>query len=159
MKEPAPYRFTVDYDQSIEGKLAVRETDRIGWATEIATDTRFFDPRRGRRLVTARLVRFDEPVHPHRIEAWCEENGKVLAQPKDLIDLRQAYPSPALDDEMPIVALGRLWVDPELHSIGGALHLYRDANGTGLHSTWLCPSATFGTNWRFLVLDREGASQ
>jgi hypothetical protein len=159
MQEPAPYRFTVDYDQSIEAKLASRHEGWIGWATEIATDRRFFDSRRGRRLVTARLVRFDEPVHPHRIEAWCEANGKILGQPKDLIDLRHAFPSPALDDEMPILALGRLWVDPELHSIGGALHLYRDASGTGLHSTWLCPSATFGTNWRFLVLDRDGATQ
>jgi hypothetical protein len=158
MEQPAPYRFTADYDQSIEAKLALGRESGIGWATEIATDRRFFDQRRGRRLVTARLARFDAPVQPHRVEAWGEENGKVLAQPKDLIDLRRAFPSPALDDEMPILALGRLWVDPELHSIGGALHLCRDGDGTGLHSAWLCPGAAFGVHWRFLVLDRDGAT-
>jgi len=146
------YRWETNYDESITAKTAVKDPNILAWATDYATDKKFPDPRKGKRIVTGRVMHFGKEMSQEAIEEWAKVNNKVLAQPKELIDFSRAFPRPALDEHMPLVASGQFWLDA-----GGYrdfLYLRRGVAGRELSFVWINPSAQWNGRWHFLVLDK-----
>lgn len=146
------YRWETNYDETLATKIAVKDPLSLAWATDYATDQKFPDERKGKKIVSGRIQYFGKEMSQEVIEQWAKENNKVLAQPKELVDFSRVFPRPALDEHMPLVAPGQFWL-----STGGSrsfLYLDRDDAERGLGSAWFGPGGQWGVSWRFLVLDK-----
>jgi hypothetical protein len=140
------YRFEVDFDETLEKKVGHVDDNTIGWSTPYAVEEKFPDKRTGRQIVEAKIV------FPDR---YTSQNDSAIANglcPKELVALARAFPRPALDEHMPLVAPGQFWTDAG----GNRFFLYLSRNGAGreLDVVWLNRDAQWNDHWRFLVRAR-----
>lgn len=143
------FTWLVDYDQPIADKIAVKDPKSLAWATDYATDEKFPDERRGKRIVSGRVW---FPNHNMRQGVLEKESGGVLARPKELIDFSRAFPRPALDERMPLAASGQFWTSADDDRY--CLCLRRFGDERALSHVWLFPFEEWDDDWRFLVLDK-----
>lgn len=146
------FQWEVNYDESIVAKTAVKDSKSIARSTIYATDEKFPDERQGKRIVTGRTKHFGAYIGQDAVETWAKENNKILALPKELIDFSKAFPQPALDKHMPLVAPGQSWQD----SRGFRLLLYLGRQGMSrvLDYAWIYPGSQWHGSCRFLILDK-----
>jgi len=142
------FAWEVDYDESLSGKFEDRDTGTIHRVTGHATDENFPDNRTRKRLVTGKII-FLPSDSLESLRLQIASRGLVFARPKELIDFARAFPSPMLDDQLPIVAAGQF-------SIGGNLLLYlsRHCKERALDFVVVGPKNNLQGLWRFLVLDK-----
>ena len=139
------FQWEVNYDESLVTKAIVR-------VTKSATDEKFPDDRTGKRIVVGSIKHFACQMGQEAVEGWAKENNKILAKSKDLIDFSKAFPRPALDNDLPLVAAGHFW-----QGAGGRRHylyLFRLVADHVLHDVWIDPNVQWHSDKRFLVLDK-----
>ena len=106
--------FEFDRDESILQKLAaITDPKAIGYRTPLATDENFPDARSGTVRMKASAVSFGKLMSQEDIEAWCAETKRILALPKDGIDIAKVSPRPKLDSVMPLAMAGQFFVDAD----------------------------------------------
>ncbi|MCC7160689.1 hypothetical protein IT399_03145, partial [Candidatus Nomurabacteria bacterium] len=74
------FRWETNYDESIVKKTAVKDPNSFAWATNYATDEKFPDNRKGKRIVTGRIRHFGKEMSQEAIDKWASDNNKVLAR-------------------------------------------------------------------------------
>lgn len=148
--------FEVNYDQSISAKMAHRlDPVRIGmYDGKGITDDKFPDSRKGKVRYAASAVCFRKNMlHKGEgsLEEWCRENKKILARPKEVIDLAKNFPRPKLDHVMPLMIAGQFFAGARGGPHATCLGLWdgkRDLNSTELSS-----DGEWSDHWWFLVLE------
>ena len=147
--------FEADYGPSIAEKLKdVTDSKCIGWRTDWATDEKFSDVRKGKKRFKASAVCFRKNMPQEgvgSVETWCKENKKILASPKEGIDLAKVSPRPKLDNVMPLAMAGQFFVDADRDR--RALYFRRDGAERHLGLVWLNPGERWAGHWWFLVLE------
>ena len=144
--------FDLNRGEKIATKLAgVTDAKYIGYQTPMVTDENFPDQRTGKVRVRASAVCFHQLMAQDGIEKWCARNRKVLALPRDGIDIARVSPRPALDNVMPLAMAGQFFVD----TLGYRHALYFDPDGyeRRLDDVWLHPDEPWNAYWWFLVLE------
>lgn len=143
------FRWEVNYDETIATKIAVKDPNSLAWATDYATDEKFPDDRKGKRVITGRIW---FPNRYMKQDALEHEAPGILARSKELIDFSKAFPRPLLDGDMPLAAPGQFW------TLAGGDRYYlclgRDDAERDLDDVWLSPVEEWDGSWRFLVLDK-----
>ncbi len=142
------FRWQVNYDETTAAKIAVKDTKSLAWATDHATDEKFPDDRKGKRVVMGRIW---FPNCYMKQDALEHEAPGILARPKELIDFSKTFPRPTLDNDMPLAGPGQFWADAD----DNRYYLYLDRLGVGrsLSKIGLGPRGEWFDSWRFLVLD------
>src|SRR3989338_7154972 len=106
--------FELNRSETIAAKLAaITDPKALIYHTDWATDEKFPDTRTGKVRARASVVcfhRFMRQKGEDSVEAWCLKNKKVLALPKDGIDIAKVSPRPKLDNVMPLAMAGQLFV-------------------------------------------------
>jgi len=144
------------YDPSIAQKLAgITDPKQIGWHNrKWATDEKFPDARKGKKRFKARAVCFHKNM-PQKgdgsVEEWCKDNKKILASPKEGIDLAKVSPRPKLDNVMPLALAGQFFADASDGRLALCFSLFGDRRD--LDSVWLRPDRQWHGDWWFLVLE------
>ena len=146
------FRWETNYNESITTKIAMKDPNSVAWATDYATDEKFPDERKGKKIVSGRVQYFEKVMSQEAIELWAKENNKILARPKELIDFSRAFPRPALDEHMPLAAPGQFWQDSD--GDRGFLYLGRGGAERELYDVWFGPEVQWDDDWGFLVLDK-----
>ena len=148
--------FELNRSETIAAKLAaITDSKAVGYRTNWATDEKFPDTRTGKVRVRASAVCFRRPIMSQKgkdnVEAWCLKNKKILALPKDGIDIAKVSARPKLDNVMPLVMAGQFFVDAN----GDRSALYFNLNGNlrGLDVVCRSPGEQWCDFWWFLVLE------
>lgn len=142
----------IDRNQKIAAKLvAITDPKKIGYKTDWATDEKFPDARTGKVRVKASAVRFNQSMAQDAVEKWCADNKKILALPKDGIDIARVSPRPQLDNVMPLALAGQFFVGAG--GLRAALYLDHLGGRRRLGGVWLRSGGRWHDYWWFLVLE------
>ncbi len=150
------HEFEVNYDETIASKIAGNaDPKRIGWHDrEWGTDEKFPGKRKGKKRFKASAVCFHQNM-PQKgrdsVERWCKDNKKILATPKEGIDLALVSPRPKLDNVTPLAMAGQFFVDASDYRL--ALCFFRAVDERYLSFVWLRPDEQWRDYWWFLVLE------
>ena len=148
--------FEAEYDPSIAKKLkGITDAKCIGgWRTHLATDEKFPNSRKGKQRFKVSAVCFHKNMPQNgdgSVEEWCMDNKKILASPKEGIDLAKVSPRPKLDNVMPLALAGQFFVDAS--GSRNALYFNLDGGLRDLYIVWLDPDEQWDDDWWFLVLE------
>ncbi len=101
-QDVVPVRFTANFDEPLESKIARAERDVLVCTLTMAIESNFPCALTGSREVTGRVVRFGPMMSEEELDSYADDERQIYAPPKAIVDLALANPRPLLDKQMPM---------------------------------------------------------